>query len=98
MPEATAFGAFVVGDRTKSLLRERFILGAGIVLAVTGIAKMWSGLGMRKRAASVGACSTMNPPHSAGEPVRALQSLWRRFCRAGTFNLQSQQTTGSDLS
>lgn len=35
-------------ERTKSLFLRRFILSAGAILAITGIAKVWSGLGNSK--------------------------------------------------
>ncbi len=45
--EITTEGVYV-GDRTRSSFRIWFVLSAGLVLAITGVAKVWSGLGDSK--------------------------------------------------
>ena len=45
MSESIASGAIEVLDRTKCGLPKAFIVSAGAILAITGIAKVWSGLG-----------------------------------------------------
>ncbi len=48
MPERPASEAAEVGERTNVFLPMWFILSAGAILALTGIAKVWSGLGDSK--------------------------------------------------
>ncbi len=48
MSEPIATEVIAVGGRTRSLLRDGFVLSAGAILAITGIAKAWSGLGNSK--------------------------------------------------
>ena len=48
MPQAIASGADEWGKRMEGSFAKRFILGTGCVLALTGIAKVWSGLGNSK--------------------------------------------------
>jgi hypothetical protein len=38
----------VSGQRAISLFQRRFILSAGVILAITGVAKVWTGLGNSK--------------------------------------------------
>ena len=45
MSEAIASDAVDVGDRTRSVFPKWFVLSAGAILAITGIAKVWSGFG-----------------------------------------------------
>ena len=48
MSEATVSEAVVPEQSANCLFSRRFILSAGVILAVTGIAKLWTGLGSSK--------------------------------------------------
>lgn len=48
MPEVIVPKMFESGERPKSWFLKGFVLSAGVTLAVTGIAKVWSGLGNSK--------------------------------------------------
>ena len=53
MSEAAASVVLEVVERTTNPFYRRFILSAGAILAITGIAKIWSGLGNSKLLAVV---------------------------------------------
>jgi hypothetical protein len=48
VPEPTASEAIESGERTGGAFPKRFVLSSGLILAITGIAKLWSGLGDSK--------------------------------------------------
>jgi hypothetical protein len=48
MPEIITVEATGLGGRTGGLLPKLFAVSAGVVLAITGIAKVWTGLGNSK--------------------------------------------------
>jgi hypothetical protein len=48
MSEATSSGPAELGEQTGVSFPKWFVLSAGAILAITGVAKVWSGLGNSK--------------------------------------------------
>ena len=48
MPDAAASNEVAIEEQTSGTFGQWFTLGAGVIMAVTGIAKVWSGLGNSK--------------------------------------------------